>query len=566
MARSVLVRAGVCGAVVAALAGIAPGVSAHGNQGADQGAAVEYSARHAALRLNPLGTYQTGIFDESAAEIVSFDARSDRLFVVNAAQAKVEVLDARNPSRPHKLFELTTVGVRAADGSTIPDGAVVNSVDVRDDGLGALAVESSPKTDSGWIVFFDARGRDGRALGAVRVGALPDMLTFTPDGRSVVVANEGEPADDFSSDPEGSVSVIAVPRWKAAPGQRDVRTADFRRFEDRLPNGVRVFGPQLHAEYPKTATLEPEYITVDGRTAYVTLQEANAIAVVDLRSARVREIKPLDAKDHSRSGNGIDPSNEDGAIDIQRVPVRGLYMPDTVDSYTSRGRTYLVTANEGDAREWGDYVEPVRIKDLGDDGVPPLCPGMLTEAQLADEELGRLNVTTGSGLRADGSCFEQLYSFGGRSFSIWSTDGDLVFDSGDAFEQIVAKAVPEFFNSDHTESGFDNRSDDKGPEPEGVTIGEIRGRTYAFVGFERVGGIAVYDITDPRRASFVTYVNNRDFSVSVGDGGDLAEAGDLGPEGLEFIPAADSPLRNTPLLAVANEVSGTTTLFRIDLR
>lgn len=561
MSRSVVVRVGVCGAVVGVLAGGlgVPVASAH-----DQRAAVEHSARHAALGLAPLGSYSTGIFDESAAEIVSFDARSERLFVVNAAQAKVEVLDASWPSRPRKLFDLTTVGVRAADGSTIPAGAVANSVDVRGDGLGVIAVESDPKTEAGWVVFFDARGRDGRSLGAVRVGALPDMVTFSADGRTVVVANEGEPADDFSSDPEGSVSVIAAPKRVAAAGQRDVRTADFRRFEHRLPHGVRVFGPLVNSRYPRTATLEPEYVAVDGRTAYVTLQEANAMAVVDLREAKVTDINPLGSKDHGRFG--IDPSDEDGAVSIRRVPVDGLYLPDGVAAYSARGRTYLVTANEGDAREWGDYVEPSRIKDLGEDGVPAACPGVLTDAQLADEELGRLNVTTGSGLRRDGSCFERLYSFGGRSFSIWTTDGEQVFDSGDGFEWVVAAAVPEFFNSNHTESGFDGRSDDKGPEPEGVTIGEVRGRTYAFVGFERVGGIAVYDITDPRRAFFVTYANNRDFSVSVEDGGELAEAGDLGPEGLTFIPAKDSPVRGTPLLAVANEVSGTTTLFRVDVR
>lgn len=168
-------------------------------------------------------------------------------------------------------------------------------------------------------------------------------------------------------------------------------------------------------------------------------------------------------------------------------------------SYTARGRTYLVTATEGDAREWGDYVEPARIKNLGEDGVPPLCEGVLTEEQLADEELGRLNVSTGSGLRADGSCFEKLYSFGGRSFSIWSTEGDLAFDSGDDFEQLVAREAPEFFNSDHTESVFDDRSDDKGPEPEGVTVGEIRGRTSAFVGLN--GWVASRSTTSPTRAA-----------------------------------------------------------------
>lgn len=514
------------------------------------------------IGLAPLGTYATGIFDESAAEIVAYDAKSRRLFVVNAAQAKVEVLDAA----PAKLFDLTTAAVRAADGSTVPDGAVANSVDVRADGLGAVAVESATKTDPGWVVFFDARG-DGRALGAVRVGALPDMVTFTPDGDRLVVANEGEPADDYSVDPEGSVAVVDLPRQVRAPGQKSVRTADFHRFEHRVPAGVRVFGPTVNERYPVSANLEPEYVTVDrtGRTAYVTLQEANALAVVDLRTARVTALKPLGAKEHGEPGNGVDPSDRDGATDVRQVPVSGLYMPDGIASYTSRGRTYLVTANEGDAREWGDYSEPARVKDLGEDGLAPLCQDVFDASVAADANLGRLNVTTASGLRRDGSCYERLYSFGGRSFSIWTTGGRQVFDSGDDFERITAAANPEFFNSNHTESNLEGRSDDKGPEPESLAVGEIDGRTYAFVGLERVGGIAVYDITDPRQAFFVTYRNNRNFAESVEDGGDLTAAGDLGPEGLTFIPAKDSPTR-TPLVAVANEVSGTTTLFRVTTR
>jgi hypothetical protein len=552
-----LLRVAACGALVATVAGIASPASA-----SDREYRLADREYRTAAGLTPLGTYSTGIFDESAAEIVSYHAGSRRLFVVNAAQAKVEVLDAARPSAPAKLFDLTTVGVKAADGSTIPDGAVANSVDVRADGLGAVAIESATKTDPGWVVFFDARG-DGRALGAVRVGALPDMLTFTPKGDRLVVANEGEPADDFSVDPEGSVAVIDVSRKVRAPGQKSVRTADFHRFERKVPAGVRVFGPTVNERFPVSANLEPEYVTVDknGRTAYVALQEANAIAVVDLRSARVTALNPLGAKDHSKPGNGIDTSDRDDAIDIRQVPVYGLYMPDGIKSYTSRGRTYLVTANEGDAREWGDYAEPARVKDLGDDGLPPLCADVFDESVTEDEDLGRLNVTTANGLRADGSCFERLYAFGGRSFSIWTTDGRQVFDSGDDFERITAEANPEFFNSNHTESGFDGRSDDKGPEPENLAIGEIDGRTYAFIGFERVGGVAMYDITDPKHARFAAYENNRDFAESVEDGGDLVKAGDLGPEGLTFIPS-----KNGPMVAVANEVSNTTTLFKVTTR
>ncbi|AEG45455.1 choice-of-anchor I family protein [Isoptericola variabilis] len=536
-------------------------------------APVVLAADDAAISLTPVGSHATGVFDESAAEIVAYHARSQRLFTVDAHAGAVTVLDVSDAGAPVELFALRTTGIAAADGSVVPAGAVADSVAVRPDGLGVVAVESDVKTDDGWLVFFDAAG-DGGALGAVRVGALPDMVTVTPDGRSAVVANEGEPADDFSVDPEGSVSVVALPKKVAAPAQDAVRTADFHAFEgDALPDGVRVFGPDVPApdgslEHRVSRNLEPEYVAVaeDSRTAYVTLQEANAIAVVDLASATVTDLWPLGAKDHSLPGNGIDPSDRDGRVDIRDVPVKGLYMPDAVAAYSARGTTYLVTANEGDAREWGDYEEPARVKDLGKDGLAPVCADSPAAGLLGDADLGRLNVTTASGLRADGSCYEELYAFGGRSFSIWTTDGELVFDSGDAFERITAEALGDAFNTNHSETNFEGRSDDKGPEPEALTLGTIAGRTYAFVGLERASGVMVYDVTVPAEASFVTYVSNRDYSVSVEDADDvdaaLAEAGDLGPEGMAFVPAHRSPTR-TPLLAVANEVSGTTTLFEI---
>ncbi|MDN4481226.1 choice-of-anchor I family protein [Demequina muriae] len=519
------------------------------------------------VTLTPIGSHDTGVFDESAAEIVAFHAGTQRLFTVDANAGDIRVLDVSDATAPVQLFTLSAAGLASADGSTIPAGAVANSVDVRSDGLVAVAVEAPHKTDDGWLAFFDA---DGAELGAVRAGALPDMVTITPNGKRAVVANEGEPSADYDVDPEGSISVVDLPKKLGAPSQQDVATADFHEFEDALPAGVRIFAGIDGADMPVSRGLEPEYATVDtkSRTAYVTLQENNAIAVVDLASATVTDILPLGAKDHSIEGSGMDASDEDGpsayddegAISIGTVPVMGLYMPDAIASYSSRGRTYLVTANEGDAREFGDYEEPARIKDLGDDGIPPVCDGVLTEAQLEDSVLGRLDVSTASGLSDDGSCYETLYSFGARSFSIWSTDGKRVFDSGDDFETITAQVAPAHFNSDNDESTFDSRSDAKGPEPEAVTTGRIGSRTFAFVGLERVGGIMVYDITVPAKTTFVTYVNNRDFAADP----ESPEAGDLGPEGLAFIEAQDSPT-GSPLLAVASEVSGTTTLFDIDV-
>ncbi len=522
------------------------------------------SAPGAALALTPIGTHETGVFDESAAEIVQ--SYRDRLYVVNAQAGSVTVLDNSDPTTPVELF-------------TIADAGTANSLAIRDDGLGVVAFEAEDKTANGSLVFFDANAGDAASarLGSVTVGALPDMVTISKDGAYAVVANEGEPADDFSVDPEGSVGVVALPKTVSAPAQAAVRIAGFGAFEPggskTLPAGVRVFGPDVAApdqgDKPLDANrvsrnLEPEYITVDGTTAYAALQEANAIAVVDLAKAEVTKVVPLGFKDHGATGNGLDASDKDGAINIATYAgLKGVYMPDGIQSYSAtaggKATTYLVTANEGDAREWGDYAEAVRVKDLGKKGLPAVCADSPLAAQLGDAALGRLNVTIEDGLRADGSCYDELYSFGGRSFSIWGTDGSLVFDSGDQFEQILARVVPEYVNSNHTEANLEGRSDDKGPEPENLSIGTVGGRTYAFIGFERVGGVIVYDITDPKAPAYVTYVNNRDFSAA----SDAPAAGDLGPEGIQFIPAHRSP-SGQALLVVGNEVSGSTTVYGIE--
>ncbi len=538
---------------------------------------ITHSADDAAIELAPIGTYRTGVVDEGAAEIVVFHAATQQLFVVNAQAGLVEALDVSDPAAPTKVAELDPAGIDASDGSSVPSGAVANSLAVRADGLIVVALEAPTKTDDGWLAFFDANVLDDGALGAVRVGALPDSVMLTPDGTRAVVANEGEPDDDFTIDPEGSVAVVDLPSTIAAATQEDVRIADFHAYEEggsaTLPDGVRIFGPEVNTDYPVSANLEPEYVAVDhtSTTAYVSLQEANAIAVVDLAEATVTDILPLGAKDHSQEGNGLDPSDRDGGIAIDTWPIFGLYMPDTIASYAVGEETYLVTANEGDAREWGDYVEPARVKDLGDDGLAPICEDSPLASLTGEADLGRLNVTTAEGLSEDGACYEELYAFGARSFAIWSTDGELVFDSGDQLEQIVAQAAPEFFNSNHSESNLEGRSDDKGPEPEAVTIGAVGEATYAFVGFERVGGIAVFDVTDPTDVFFVTYINNRNFAISLEDEMDddgnvedavLDQAGDLGPESIAFISAADSP-SGEPMIAVGNEVSGTTTLFSI---
>ena len=509
------------------------------------------------LHIEPLGSYASDIFDRSGAEIVAHDAKTQRLFVVNAFSGQVDVLDVRQPAMPSLLFSIDLSDY----------GSAVNSVDVHK-GLVVAVVENAVRTNPGRALFLDV---NGRVLANVEVGALPDMVTFTPDGKRVLVANEGEPSDDYSTDPEGSVSIIDLPNNIRHLTQARVRTARFDKFNDaQLDASIRIFGPGATV----AQDLEPEYITVskDSKTAWVTLQESNAIAVLDIKSGKFTELRGLGFKDHLLSGNELDVSDRDDRINITNWPVLGIYQPDAIASYEYRGNTYIVTANEGDARAYTGFNEESRFRALA--GSKPVCPdsgrfnafyannemGITNLSQLRDNaNMGRLTVTSATGLRADGSCYEDIYAFGARSFSIWTTDLEQVYDSGADYERITAEMFPDHFNSNHRENSFDSRSDDKGPEPEGVTVAKLWGRTYAFVGLERIGGVMVHDITDPRAPVFVQYLNNRDFGAAPG----TPEAGDLGAEGLMVIEAHKSPIPGVPLLAVANEVSGTTSLFRI---
>lgn len=526
------------------------------------------SVADASLKVEPLGAYDSGVLGESAAEIVAFHAASKRILAVNAHSGEIDILDASDPAAPHK------VGVVSAGGDQ-----EINSVAVRPDGLAVAAVQQADKTQDGEALFFNAA--TGKELGRVTIGALPDNVHLTADGKFALLANEGEPSNeltaegtDYVADPTGSVSVIALPSDAAAPTQADVRTAGFEAYDAKYAAGeldpaIRVFGPSDADSKPST-DFEPEYISSVGDTAYASLQEAGAIAIIDIPSATVTDVVPAFIADHSKTP--IDPSNKDDKIELRTLPVKGLSMPDSIGAFTAGGETYFATANEGDAREWGDedgsgvYTDEAEIKDLIEDG--KVCEGVELPEGFDDTSFaGNLKVSTASGWNEEKSCFDEFYAYGSRSFSIYDAAGNVVFDSGSDFEEITARLHEQGvlnFNADNEDPEADDRSDNKGPEPEALTIGKVGERTYAFIGAERVGGIFVYDVTDPRNAQYVTYVNNRDFSVGYDDKNYEATkaAGDLGPEGLTFVDKKDSP-NGEYLLISGNEVSGTTTVFKV---
>jgi 2',3'-cyclic-nucleotide 2'-phosphodiesterase / 3'-nucleotidase / 5'-nucleotidase len=471
------------------------------------------------LTLSLLG--RTAALGEGGAEIAAFDPRSDRAFATNAAADRLDVYDFSNPAAPVLL-----------ESVALPGGP--NSVAVRRDGLVAVAVEAPVKTNPGTVQFLTV---DGDPLGSVGVGALPDMLTFTPGG-TLLVANEGEASDDGTVDPRGSVSVIEVNRRAT---RIELRTAGFR--------GVRTSGP-VRVVCPgatQSRDFEPEYIAVgDDGEALVTIQEANAVGVLDIRRARFEVVRSMGWKDHGKTANALDPSDRDNAIQI--APWKnlfGMYQPDAIASYEVKGRSLFVTANEGDVRERAGCAEESRVKDL------TLDPAAFPNGEKADPKLGRLTVTKTLGDKGADGDYEELFVFGGRSMSILDEDGKLVFDTGSELERKAAALEPFAFNADNVDPvAVDNRSDNKGPEPEGVAVGEVDGDTYAFLASERQGGIYVYDLSAKKgEARFAGYLNTR--------------PGDLGPEGMKFVSAHHSPTHQ-PLLLVTNEISGTIAAIAID--
>jgi 2',3'-cyclic-nucleotide 2'-phosphodiesterase / 3'-nucleotidase / 5'-nucleotidase len=469
-----------------------------------------------AITLSELG--RTEALGPTQAEIAAYDADSERVFATNAGANRLDIYDFSDPRAP-ELIDFVDLS---------PYGAGPNSVDVSDKGLVAVAVESDPKTAPGRVVFFDT---DGDFRGALPAGALPDMVTFAGHDRYVLVANEGEADDSGTPDPEGSVTVIRLEKKLSRSSVKTARLGGVPRFGE-----YRIACPGV----PFAQDAEPEYIAEGSfGTALVTLQETNAVGVLDIQRGRFLYVRGLGYKNHGLQRNALDPSDRDDAIAIEPWSrLFGMYQPDAIAAYRSHGLTFYVTANEGDARERDDCDEEADVEDLD------LDPGVFPDAEEVqeDENLGRLNVTANLGDDDGDGDFDRLFAFGGRSMSILSPLGGLVFDTGSELERIAAAEEPARFNFSNEEPGvFDDRSDAKGPEPEGVDVGEVGWKTYAFLASERQGGLYAYELRGAS-ATFRDYLNTR--------------PADLGPEGVRFVDRHDSPTGRAMLL-VTNEVSGT---------
>ncbi len=472
------------------------------------------------LTFNKIGGFTNGTGDEGFAEISAFDPETGKLFIVNPNESELSVWDISNPSTPVKGTDIALTG--------IPNSVAVHN------GLVAVALENSlNKQANGVIATYNS---DSQALvNTYPAGALPDMVTFSPNGKYIVAANEGEPNDEYTIDPEGSITIIDL-------ASKQVSQLSFAAFNGQtIGNDFRVFGPNASL----AQDVEPEYVAIsnNSKTAYITLQENNGIAIVDLQTKSITNIVGLGVKDYALPNNQIDASDKDDIVgNFKNWPVLGFYHPDAIVYSKIRGGRYLITANEGDARDYDGYSEEERVKDLTLD--PTVFPDAAT-LQL-DENLGRLKTTTANGDIDNDGDFDEIYAYGARSFTIWSTSGAVIYDSGDQIAKTIFDIDPSAFNNNEG-SKADKRSDDKGAEPEAVATLKIKNKTLLFVGLERTGGILVYDISNPSNPKFLEW---------------LRDASDISPEGLITVKGKNSPTGND-LIIVTNEVSNTIAIYEV---
>lgn len=431
-------------------------------------------------------------------------------------------------------------------------------------GTGDTVEVVNPDIGGGKVLLYTT---DGTYIDTANVGDLPDNVVFATDNK-LITANEGEPSDDYTSDPEGSVSIIELST------DNKVQTVTTLGFDSvTIPDDVRI-KPGSEA----AADLEPEYVAVssDGSKAWVSLQENNAVAIVDVENKSISAVKSLGVVEWK---NRLVDIVDDDVANPATAPdnIFALYQPDTMVGVNIGGTEYFVSANEGDDRDYEGWVDYEKANGLENEAEESLLSDVLQTAILGTD-MKKLRVLKDLGQDDDG-IYQALYMAGTRSFSIWNADGEQVFDSGSEFENHIAANFSAVFSTrvDDTDDagdiadllaggnatttvgdtvyfweGVDARSLKKGVEPEALAVTKIGDKVFAYIGLEKQGGFFVYDITTPESASMVEYVNDINYDAAP------ADAGDLAPEGM-----AAFEQDGVYYLAVANELSSTVALYSL---
>ncbi|WP_193049909.1 choice-of-anchor I family protein [Pseudoalteromonas undina] len=585
--------------IALSLLSLLTGCSLDGDDGQDGAQGVQGTAgnngengtnANSALNINLIGrAVLNAQSPEGAAEIVAYQASKKWIYAINSSgdEAVVNIIpaDTFDTAALVKDNEGIVTATNLASAITLslnentPGDANSIAIDANNQLL-AVAMAATSMGEVGQIAFYNISGDTPVFIKNLTVGALPDMVAFSHDGAKVVVANEGEPNGDYSIDPEGTISIIDITNGTIADNALSINFQDYNNKQAELEAQGLVFanptGRTINGNLINTTVamdLEPEYVSIskDNKYAYVSIQENNGLAIINLEDNSL-ELKGLGFKDWSNLQ--FDASDKDGGVNFKSYPgLYGMYQPDTIASFSWKGANFIVSANEGDAREYffdaSDEADCIAKGGLDYDAKDG-CLAYIDESRVEDlalaanfdylnnddNDIGRLKVTTVKGDKNNDGQYESLYAYGARSFTIWDSNGLVVFDSGDQIARVTASVHGNAFNNNEDENKGDTRSDDKGAEPEALTLGKVGDRLFAFVGLERMGTIMVFDITNPYDVKFQDYFYNRGLEPSADISGDLA------PEGMTFVPAAQSAT-NEALLIVGNEISGSIAVWEI---
>lgn len=517
------------------------GKKARGYENASALLALEQSARYDSGTTNSEG---------GVTEIVDYNPITRWAYAVNGQSGNLIAIAIKDIENKEKidLLDGNDIDIKSLVQSNDFIYGDMTSIAVSHDGKTlAVAIQGKGTNDNGRVALFECNQDGTLTLKQVlEVGVQPDMVIFTNDDKKVLTANEGEPRDGYTNavDPKGSVSIIDIKT-------KIVKTVDFTAFDSQRGDLVKK-GVVLKKDTMPSTDLEPEYIAVSDTKAYITLQEANAVAKLDLSTLEMEDIYSIGFEDYSKIAIDIDKKDE--KYDARTYnSLKGIRMPDAISVYTIDGVDYLITANEGDSRDWNGYSNEIEV-NFGKGKSSPSGKITTENSNLTGK------VTFFKTDDYDGLNNQNDYLFGGRSstiFKVTKQSLEEVYTTGNDFEAKTATYLPENFNCSNDDVTIDDRSGKKGPEAESVTIGQIEDKIFSFIGLERIGGVMVYDITDPKKVQFVNYLNSRDFSKDIG--------GDDSPEGIHFISGDDSVTRQ-PQLIVAYEVSGTVGVYDLTLQ
>jgi len=524
-------------------------------------------ANEATFKITEIASIISGD-GEGGTEIGTFHPGSKRIFTTNGVKNAVDIFDISDVTNPKKVSSV----------SLTPYGNDVTSVAAGRDVVVAVVHVSekysetgAPILSNGKVVAFDT---DGKVLSSADIlGVLPDSVTFAPNGTTALVAIEGQPIcakddpattvkedADYSkaSDPVGGVSVVDL----SNPATPVVKFAGFDQFTVAAMKAKGIAVSSVVNNVSKD--FEPEFVTaVDNDFAYVTIQEANAIGRLNIQSARFESItRAFESKVSNVARDTSDRDSGAGPRTYQNVV--GASQPDAIAGFKIGAGEYFVTANEGDAREYTCLNDDLRASALKVD--PRRFPAWSTMSGSA--ALGRAKVNPTIGDKDGDGDIDTIHLRGSNSMTMYR-NGLAIWDSADLLDQIQIQAFgvaningSHSLSSDKSTVNYvgQDRSDDKGAEPEGVAVGMVGDRRIAVLGLERMSALAIFDITQPRNPIFQEWLQMLPTKPTP-----AKDVKYWSPEGIVFVPAAQSP-SGKALIITSYELSGSVSIHEIELR